>query len=228
MNIAIITKDKKKMKSISIILEKMSCHIYTFVCMKEMEKLEISFDLFILDADITDDDIQYLKKHREQNILLISRQSHEEERLFQIIKEVIDEIQNRDYITLKVKTNNQRFLIEDIVYMQYIGYKAIGFVYQNHSYVVKGYTLKELEGQMKNQFIYIDRGTLINKSKMIKLVENQLYIAGINQAFTVSSRRKRAVKQIISDFRRSSDVCFDIQLDNHSVRLENEDGDKEI
>ncbi|MFR7591943.1 MAG: LytR/AlgR family response regulator transcription factor [Longibaculum sp.] len=219
MKLAIIDDEKEFCDILSNMLYKMgldNIEIYTYVSVFDMEKSHINFELLLLDIDMPDmDGIVYAKEHRKQNIVFITNCFHrvkdafgtnvygfiekdnELEKNLKILHNIINEILNEKYITLKIDMKYESYILKEIVYFMYVGYKSISFVYNNQFYTIKGYTLKEIERMLDEQFIYIDRSTLVNKRMIYQIIGNRLYVRNIQQPFIVSVRRKKYIREII-------------------------------
>lgn len=213
MRIAIVDDQKE---FLDIISRKVKRLRYPFDTYTSVNDVTGQYDLMLLDIEMPDyDGIQYAKQNKNQNIIFITThlervkeafgsnvygflEKSDSDSVFQeVIKNVMQEIINKKYITFKIDQENKKFIIKDIVYFQYIKYKTIGFVYNNISYVVKGYSLVDLEELLENQFVYIDRTTLVNKNKMLRLINQKLYLADVPEILTVSKRRKAEIKELI-------------------------------
>lgn len=216
MRIAIVDDQKE---FLDIISRKIKPLRYPFDTYTSVNDVKGQYDLMLLDIDMPDcDGIGYAKKHRNQNIIFITTHSERVKEAFgsnvygfieksdddsvfeKIIENAMREIIDEKYITLKINQENKKFLIKDIIYIQYMRYKTVGFIYNDLSYIAKGYSLIDIEEQLENQFVYIDRTTLVNKDKMLRLINDRLYISGVPQIFTVSKRRKAEIKDLIVSY----------------------------
>lgn len=138
-----------------------------------------------------------MKEAFGSNIYGFIEKSDDDQRYIEVIENAIKEIRSEKYIVLKIDSIDKEFLLKDIIYIQFIAQNYISFVYQNEIYTLRGYTMKQLKEMLFNQFEYIDRATLVNKYKMIKLVDNKLYLKGINQKFIISRRRIQSIRKCI-------------------------------
>lgn len=214
MNIAIIDDEKIFLDIIVRKLDLSNHHVYTYTSLSDMEKSNRKFELLLLDIEMPDyDGIRYSKEHRDQRIIFLTGHSQRMKEAFgenvygfieksdskdmmrKTINAVIADIQNQECITLKINGQIFDFIINDIVYAQYIRYKTIGLVYHNQTYIIHGYTLKEMALKLGNNFVYIDRSTLVNVSKVIHIIDNKVYVKGIKQLFEISVRRKQQLKK---------------------------------
>lgn len=183
----------------------------TFTSVYEVED---NYDLMILDIDMPDcDGITYSREHREQRILFLTsygnrikeafgmnvygfiEKSDSEEVFRQIIKSVIEEIKKQKYISLKIDYQMMDFLMKDIVYLQYIGYKTISFVYHQQTFTISGYSMKEIQKRLGDDFIYIDRSTLVNRDMIRDIIGDRVYLKEISQHFTVSVRKRKSLRK---------------------------------
>lgn len=213
MNIAIVDDQKE---FLDIIKETVSCldqDFYSFTSVLDMEKTDIDFGLVLLDIDMPDyNGIDYAKNHKNLNIIFITSRddkvkdafgsnvygfiskSDSKERYIKVIKEVLPQI-NQKIITIKSGKNHFEFLERDIVYLMYIGYKRISLVYNNKSYIITGYSLKDIKEMLSKEFVYTDKSTIVNSQMIVHFVHDDLYLRGIAQSFPVSRRMKKTVKQ---------------------------------
>lgn len=218
MNIAIIDDQIELTEIIYNKVNDLNHNFYKYTSVYEMEQADIHFDLLLLDIDMPDcNGLEYSKVHKDKNIIFITSLSEcikdafgsniygfiektdEDERYRDIIKKTIQEIYDQKYITLFVDKRNQDFKLKDITYIQSCGPRALSFVYAGKSYNLRGQTLRKLESQLNNQFIYIDRGTLVNKDSIVEFIGNQLYLKNIAQTFEVSTRRKKDIKNFMRE-----------------------------
>ena len=218
MIIAIIDDEKDILDIIENKIKKINFEIKKYTSIKDMEDDQIVFDLYLLDIEMPDcNGLLYAKNNKDKNIIFISNhgesikdafgsnvygfieKTDDDQRYVQVIKDAIDEIQNQKYISLKIDNTEKMFILNDIVYIQCYMQRNISFVYHKKSYNLKGYTLKELEKKLNNQFVYIDRGTLVNKDMILKLIGNSLYVKDIRQVFSVSRRRIASIKRLIKE-----------------------------
>lgn len=216
MKIAIVDDQKEFLDITKKRIENLDYDIYTYISVYDMDKEGIVFDLVLLDIDMPDcDGIAYSKNHKKKNIIFITsreermkeafgsniygfiEKSDDDQRYIEVIENAIKEIRSEKYIVLKIDSIDKEFLLKDIIYIQFIAQNYISFVYQNEIYTLRGYTMKQLKEMLFNQFEYIDRATLVNKYKMIKLVDNKLYLKGINQKFIISRRRIQSIRKCI-------------------------------
>lgn len=102
-----------------------------------------------------------------------------------------------DKIMLKTDKGLMAFKLCEIVYLQYIDNRVIGMVCENKNFNIIGYTLKDIEVKLRNNFIYVDRGTIINIEKVASINKNQLFLQGVLQNFEISKRRRKVVKEKI-------------------------------
>lgn len=216
MKIAIVDDQIEFLDIIKKRIENLDYDIYTYISVHDMDKEGIVFDLVLLDIDMPDcDGIAYSKNHKKKNIIFITsreermkeafgsniygfiEKSDDDQRYIEVIENAIKEIRNEKYIVLKIDGIDKEFLLKDIIYIQFIAQNYISFIYQNEIYTLRGYTMKQLKEMLFNQFEYIDRATLVNKYKIIKLVDNKLYLKGINQKFMISRRRIQSIRKCI-------------------------------
>lgn len=220
MKIAIIDDQKEMIEMIYNKIKELKYEFYKYTSVYDMEQSQTNFDLLLLDIDMPDcNGLEYANQHKDKNIIFVTslssymkesfgsniygfiEKTDEDERYHRVIKNAVQEIFDEKYISLKVKEIYQEFRLKDIVYIQSIRPRTISFVYNKSIYTLYGYTLKKLEPQLLNQFIYIDRGTLVNKNKMIQIIGDKLFLKGIPQSFTISVRRKQEVIQCLKQSR---------------------------
>lgn len=213
MNIAIVDDQKE---FLDIIRETVSCleyDFYSFTSVYDMEKTGILFDLVLLDIDMPDcDGIDYAKKHKNLNIIFITSRddkvkdafgnnvygfiskSDSKERYIKVIDEVLPQV-NQKIITIKSGKDDFYFVERYIVYLMYIGYKRISLVYNNKSYTIKGYSLKEIKEALSEEFIYIDKSTIVNRQMIVHFAQDELYLRSIEQSFPVSRRMRKMIQK---------------------------------
>lgn len=216
MQIAIVDDQVEFLELIYDKVKSLNYEFYSFRSVHEMEKVNIHFDLILLDIDMPDcNGLDYARENKDKNIVFITslsecmkeafgsniygfiEKSDTDERYREVIESTVQEIYGEKYITLKIKEGYQDFKIKDIVYIQRYAPRSLSFVYQNHSYNLKGYTLKKLETQLDDFFFIFDRGTLVNKGRIETMINDQLYLKGVSQTFTVSVRRKQDIKELL-------------------------------
>lgn len=216
MNIAIVDDQKVFLDIIREILSYLDYDLYFFTSVFDMEKIGIDFDLVLLDIDMPDyDGIKYAKNHKELNIVFItSREDRikesfgqnvygfiskddKEERYINVIEESLQQIRDQKMITIKSGYDYFQFMERDIVYLMYLDYKTIGIVYRDKSYTIKGYSLKDIKEMLSNQFVFIDKSTIVNLKMIISLVDDGLYLNGLRQPFTISRRKKEMLRKYL-------------------------------
>ena len=218
MNIAIVDDEKEITDIILKKIESSQHQYYTYKSVFDMEKTNIHFDLILLDIDMPDcDGIEYSKKHKNQNIIFVTSQgqrvkeafgshvygfiekSDSQQRYKEVVNMAIEEILNQKSITLKCENEVVTFLQNHIVYLTYLGNRTISMVYENQSYTLKGYTLKDIKNQLDSHFIDISRNDVVNKNMILSMIGNKLYLRGIKQFFIVSRRKKTMIESYIME-----------------------------
>lgn len=216
MKIAIVDDQQEFLDIIKRKIQSMKHDIYTFISVYDMEKEEITFDLLLLDIEMPDcDGVSYSKAHKEKNIIFITskeermkeafgsnvygfiEKSDNDQRYIEVIDNAIKEILNEKYICFNINQRYYDFLLKDIVYFQYYPYKKIGFLYRGNQYNISGITLKILEPQLKGQFIFIDRGIMVNKEKIIDMIDSEIFVDGIAKPFKVSRGKEKEIKNLV-------------------------------
>lgn len=218
MNIAIVDDQKEFLDIIGKRLFDIDYDVYSFTSVFDMEKTGVLFDLVLLDIDMPDyDGIEYAKNHKSLNVVFItSREDRvkdafgnnvygfiskddKKQRYRNVIEEALQQIENQKIITLKCNGDIIRFAEKDIVYLMYIGRKTISLVYQQKTYTIRGYSLKEIEEKLGEQFIQINKAVIVNLAMILRMNNDQLYLIGIGQSFTVSRRRKDFIRKYIEN-----------------------------
>lgn len=213
--IAVVDSQKESLHTTSKILkEHFDFKIICFTNVEDFERSTEKYDIVLLNTDLSNiDGIKYSRNHLDKNIVFLTSQRVKMQDAFgpniygfinkedssdkykAIIEDALERVNKYKRIILKVGDGLQSFDLDEIIYIQYIAYKEIGIVYQQKSYNVSGYSLKEINDMLGYSFIYIDRGTIINIHKVISIINNQLLLGGILQTFDISSRRLKKVKE---------------------------------
>lgn len=216
MKIAIVDDQKEFLEIIYDKVKILEYEFFSYTSVYDMEKSHQIHDLILLDIDMPDcNGVDYARKHKDKNIIFITslsecmkeafgsniygfiEKSDTDERYREIIERTVREIYDEKYITLNTNVGYQDFKLKDIVYIQGYAPRNLSFVYQNNLYNLKGYTLKKLETQLDDCFVYIDRGTLVNKERIENIIGDKIYLNGVVQTFTVSVRRKQKIKELL-------------------------------
>ncbi|MEG0548734.1 MAG: response regulator [Coprobacillus sp.] len=206
-----LTIMKKRLRN----LELEFLEVFSFLSVHEMNKEDIQFDLIFLDIDMPDmNGLDYAKNNRDKKIVFVTGQKEAMKKAYgpnvygfieknetnaefkETVHQVLDELSKEKYITLKIENGFQKFVMNQIIYFQYIGNRNIGFVYDCKSYVIKGISLKNIEGLLGKQFIYIDRSTLVNTTKIIGLVNKQLILRDVSTEFKITSKKAKEIRML--------------------------------
>lgn len=218
MNIAIVDDQKEFLDIIRDIVSDMDYHFYSYTSVVDMEKTEIDFHLILLDIDMPDyNGIEYAKKHNDMNIIFITNRddlvkrafgnnvygfiskSDPKEEYIQVIEEVSQQIKNQKIVNFKCGYDSYDFIEEKIIYFMYIGYKTVCLVYRQKNFIIKGYSLKEIREKLSEQFILIDKSTIINAKKIIYYIKGEIYLEGIEQSFPVSRSKKELIRKYLNE-----------------------------
>lgn len=92
---------------------------------------------------------------------------------------------------LKTDKELMAFKLCEIVHLHYIDNRVIGMVCENKNFNIIGNTLKDIEVKLRNNFIYVDRGTIINIEKVALINKTQLFLQGVFQNFEISKRIRK-------------------------------------
>lgn len=219
MKIAIVDNQKESLTSIKKRFKKLNLHfidIFTFFNVVEMEQSNILFDLILINIDMSEiNGIEYTRNNRDKKVVFICSHSEFIKKTFgpniygyiekeesdtefkETITRALNEVSNEKFIILKLENGIQKFIIKDIAYFQYMGNRSIGFVYRSKSYISKGIGLKSLEKLLEEQFIYIDRSTLINIGHIIGIINGKLLLKSIVTEFKISTPRVKNIRNLI-------------------------------
>lgn len=214
MEIAIVDNQNNFIEIIKRVLDQLQYYdlnVYYYSCISEMEESYISFHLIFLND--TQAQHIYEKKDFNKNIIFFTDEQDKENDLFDsniypyirkdytmtkcidIVEHALKTTLNNNIIIFKINYSLKPFNTNEIVYFQYIGGRTIGFVYKQHHYLIKSFTLKDLKQKLNHSFVYVDRNTLVNIFKIVNICGNEMYLRGIKQSFKISKRRVTIVKE---------------------------------
>ncbi|WP_028044226.1 LytR/AlgR family response regulator transcription factor [Candidatus Stoquefichus massiliensis] len=222
MDIAIVDGDREFCNRLSQMIKNLFNNelvTHSFDNTDDMENAEIELKIIFLNADDPQiSGINYSKLNWNKFIIFVADSDENIKDAFGpnvfafILKtETLDEFQQRvsealtdiikfEYATLVIRREKKYFFIDDILYCQYIGGNNVAFVYHNQQYIYKGCSLKKMKEILRNRFIYVDKSTIVNRSKIYKSNTHQVYIEGIRQAFDVSVRNRSQIKKLFAQY----------------------------
>ena len=87
------------------------------------------------------------------------------------------------YIDLKITGEILEIKTDSIIYCMYLGDMNIAVIFDDRQAIIKNKTLKSLLRILGNDFICINRSVIINKKKILKIFNNQIYLKGVNCLF---------------------------------------------
>lgn len=219
MKIAIVSNQQKTLITIKKRFKNLKLQfvdIFTFSNVVEMDCSCILFDLILLNIDMSKiNGLDYAKNNRDKKIVFICDNDKYIKQAFgpniygyiengesdidfkTTIFQSLDEITKDKIIVLKLKNGIQKFIIKDIVYLQYLGNRNVGFVYRNASYITIGIHLKNLKEVLGEKYIYIDRSTLVNMNHILGISNENLLLENMATQFKISKKKIKEIRDII-------------------------------
>lgn len=182
------------------------------VTYNSVNSLDQDYDFILLDIDMPDcDGIEFSKTNLNKKIIFVTNydtrvkeafgpnvygyvsKSNLEAELINNVTKIIESIKDNDTVCFKVGNQDVEIRMNDIIYCQYLGDENIAIIYNNKQLVLKNETLKNIFRSLNNNFMIINRHTIINKNKISKLSSKGIYLNGVNGVFEYSRRQKKEV-----------------------------------
>ncbi|WP_051592856.1 LytTR family transcriptional regulator DNA-binding domain-containing protein [Thomasclavelia saccharogumia] len=136
---------------------------------------------------------QRFKEAFGPNIYGYINKNNLEDELVENISKMINRIKNQYMISFKIAGEIIEIKKSNIIYCMYLGDRNIAVIYDNKQIIIKNKTLKRLLMILGNNFIFINRSVVINKKKISKILNDKIYLEGINCKFDISRRQKNIV-----------------------------------
>lgn len=107
-------------------------------------------------------------------------------------------LEQNDVYTIKTQTRLEKILLKDILYIQKSGKNAVIITFNNQTKVRKSLS-QVYEELNRNEFIYIDRGCIVNIIHIMQ-VKNGKVILKNGESLAVSRSHVQTTKQLINKF----------------------------
>lgn len=211
IKITIIDDKEEFCNKIKNILLQKFIDIKVFTC-SSINQIDNNCDFMILSIDLSDyDAIEYAKANEDKKIIFVTSHNHRykeafgpnvygfvsknnlEDELVESVSKMLVRIKNQHSIDLKIDGEILEIKTDSIIYCMYLGDMNIAVIFDDRQAIIKNKTLKSLLRILGNDFICINRSVIINKKKILKIFNNQLYLKGVNCLFEISRRKKSLV-----------------------------------
>ena len=107
-------------------------------------------------------------------------------------------LEQNDVYTIQTQTRLEKILLKDILYIQKSGKNAVIITFNNQTKVRKSLS-QVYEELNRNEFIYIDRGCIVNIIHIMQVKNGEVVLKN-GESLAVSRSHVQTTKQLINEF----------------------------